>query len=62
MCNSYSAESSLISNNDAIVKSIDNMILDINDTRITDAINSNKYSLNTRYNKKTIKQHIKKLI
>jgi hypothetical protein len=25
------------------LKSIDNMILDMNDTRITDAINSNKY-------------------
>ena len=30
--------------------------------KILKLINSNKYSLNTRYNKKTIKQHIKKLI
>lgn len=32
-----------ISNISIMIKSIDNMILDINDTRITDAINSNKY-------------------
>ena len=30
--------------------------------KILKLINSNKYNLNTRYNKKTIKDHIKKLI
>ena len=30
--------------------------------KILKIINSNKYNLNTSYNKKTIKEHIKKLI
>tara|TARA_B100000965_G_scaffold35441_1_gene26208 strand:- start:244 stop:450 length:207 start_codon:yes stop_codon:yes gene_type:complete len=30
--------------------------------KILKIINSKKYNLNTRYNKKTIKEHIKKLI